>query len=205
MPILNPYSVIGFHSCDREVGLRILNGKDELVASNNSWDWLGPGIYFWEQNPLRALEYAVESSQRIQFNKIPVRTPFVLGAILELGDCLNLVESQSLKIVRDTYHSLIKAMEETGMQLPENKQDNRALDCAVFKRVNSSRFKNGLKGYDTIRCAFPEGKALYPGSAITSRLHLQICVLNPECIKGYFLPKPITLFNPHVLQSESLS
>jgi|SRR5688572_22469570 len=101
--IINPYSIIGFHSCDREVGLRVLNGKEELFSSNNSWDWLGSGIYFWEQNPVRALEYAIESSQRLQFNKIPIKTPFVLGAIIELQNCLNLVESQSLKILSGAY------------------------------------------------------------------------------------------------------
>ena len=93
-----PFSVIGFHSCDREVGLRVLNGHDELLPSQNAWDWLGSGIYFWEQNPLRALEYAVESAERKQFNKKPISTPFVLGAIIDLGNCLDLVESSSLAI-----------------------------------------------------------------------------------------------------------
>jgi len=92
-----PFSVIGFHSCDKDVGLRVLNGHDELLPSQNSWDWLGEGIYFWEQNPLRALEYAIENAERRQFNKTPISAPFVLGAIIDLGNCLNLVESGSLK------------------------------------------------------------------------------------------------------------
>jgi hypothetical protein len=29
--------------------------------SNNDYDWLGPGIYFWEANPLRGLEFAEEA------------------------------------------------------------------------------------------------------------------------------------------------
>lgn len=91
MPHIQPFTVIGFHSCDRNVGFRVLNGQDQLRPSTNSWDWLGPGIYFWEQNPLRALEYAKESAERKQFNKVPVNVPFVLGAIPDLGNCLNLV------------------------------------------------------------------------------------------------------------------
>ena len=85
-----------FHSCDKEVGLKVLNGKAELKPSTNPWDWLGDGIYFWEQNPERALQYAMESSQNVQFNKKPIKTPFVIGAIIELGNCLNLVEPESL-------------------------------------------------------------------------------------------------------------
>jgi hypothetical protein len=202
--IINPYSIIGFHSCDREVGLRVLNGKEELFSSNNSWDWLGSGIYFWEQNPVRALEYAIESSQRLQFNKIPIKTPFVLGAIIELQNCLNLVESQSLKILSGAYNSLKEVLQETGEEMPENKQNNRALDCAVIQFIHETNKKKFTPSYDTIRCAFPEGGELYPGSAISSRLHLQICVLNPDCIKGYFLPKPVVAYNPHILHNEAL-
>ena len=65
-----PLSVIGFHSCDREVGLKVLNGKDDLMPSTNSWDWLGSGVYFWEQNPYRSAEYAEGNVNKIIFNKV---------------------------------------------------------------------------------------------------------------------------------------
>ncbi len=65
-----PFQTAGFHSCDKEVGLRVLNGEMDLKPSENSWDWLGSGIYFWEQNPGRALEYANESALGKQKNKI---------------------------------------------------------------------------------------------------------------------------------------
>jgi len=98
-----PFTIIGFHSCDRKVGLKVLNGDDDLLSSQNSWDWLGEGIYFWEQDPLRALQYAEESARRKQFNKTPIITPFVLGAIIDLGNCLNLVESGSLQILSQAH------------------------------------------------------------------------------------------------------
>jgi hypothetical protein len=191
-----PFSVIGFHSCDKEVGFKVLNGKDELLSSSNSWDWLGEGIYFWEQNPVRALEYAMESSQRKQFNKIPIKAPFVLGAIVELGNCLNLVETSSLQILSEAYQGLKKVIQEAGKEMPQNKMNNRELDCAVIQYIHQSNKGEGKIPFDTIRCAFPEGQEAYPGSAITSRLHIQICVLNPDCIKGYFLPRPVNLYNP---------
>jgi hypothetical protein len=194
----HPFSIIGFHSCDREVGLKVLNGNDDLRASDNPWDWLGEGIYFWEQNPLRALEYAEESAEKKQFNKIPIVTPFVLGAIIELGNCLNLVEAESLQILRTAYNGLKKVTDEADATMPKNKGDNRALDCAVIKYIHYSNKLADKKPFDTIRCAFPEGAEAYPGSKISSRLHIQICVLNPECIKGYFLPRPIKKFNPHL-------
>lgn len=196
MPHHYPFSVVGFHSCDKEVGFNVLTGNDELLGSKNSWDWLGQGVYFWEQNPARALEYAIESAQLKQFNKIPIKTPFVLGAIIELGNCLNLVETNSLQILSAAYLGLKKVVEEAGKKMPENKKDNRALDCAVIQYIHQSIKEQGKMPFDTIRCAFPEGEEAYPGSAITSRLHIQLCVLNPDCIKGYFLPRPVSQYNP---------
>ena len=74
-----------------------MNGN-QLTASTNEWDWLGPGVYFWEQNPARALEYAIDSANNKQKNKVRIATPFVIGSIVELGNCLNLLESFSLTI-----------------------------------------------------------------------------------------------------------
>ena len=189
-----PFSIIGYHSCDKEVGLRVLNGHDELLPSQNSWDWLGSGIYFWEQNPLRAQEYAIESAQRKQFNKKPINTPFVIGAIIELGNCLDLIESGSLDILSKAYATLKKTKDAAGEKMPVNNKNNRALDCAVIEYLHSSNTREN-NSYDTVRCAFPEGEQAYPDSFISSRLHIQLCVRNPACIKGFFLPRPLEKFN----------
>ncbi|XZF13047.1 hypothetical protein ACTHGU_14770 [Chitinophagaceae bacterium MMS25-I14] len=193
-----PFSVIGFHSCDKEVGLKVLNGADNLIPSENKWDWLGHGIYFWEQDAERALEYAIENAQGKQFNKTPAKTPFVLGAIVDLGNCLNLVESESLKILSAAHNGLHEVIAKTGIKMPVNKKDNRRLDCAVIQYIHESNKKEGKLPYDTVRCAFPEGENVYPGASITSRLHIQVCVLNPACIKGFFLPRPLKKFNPYL-------
>lgn len=198
MPYHQPFQVSGFHSCDREIGIKVLNGQDELKMSDNKWDWLAQGIYFWEQNPKRALEYAKENALGEQYNKIKIKTPFVLGATIELGNCLNLVEPQSLLIVQAAYKGLERLYEETGRKMPVNKGNNRALDCAVIKFVHQSRINENKIPYDTIRCAFSEGEELYKGSNFSSRLHIQVCVLNPDLIKGYYLPRPIELYNPYL-------
>jgi hypothetical protein len=191
-----PFSIVGFHSCDREVGLRVLNGQDELLPSENRWDWLGPGIYFWEQNPTRALEYAMESAERKQFNKKPIVSPFVLGAIIDLGNCLNLVEASSLKILTTAFDSLKVLKDISGEKMPTNKENNRALDCAVIEYLHLSTKQKKMPEFDTVRCAFPEGGHAYPDSFISSRLHIQVCVRNADCIKGFFLPRPLSKFNP---------
>lgn len=193
-----PFQITGFHSCDKEVGLKVLNGDYELNASNNSWDWLGGGIYFWEQNPGRALEYAIDSAKGSQKNKIPIKNPCVIGAIIELGNCLNLIEPQSINIVKEAHIALQEMITESKQVMPVNRGPNRALDCAVIQYVHEINKRSKLKSYDTIRSAFVEGKEIYPGSNFTDRLHIEICVINPEAIKGYFLPRPVEEFNPYL-------
>jgi hypothetical protein len=176
--------------------LKLLNGELELKASNNLWDWLGGGIYFWEQDPKRALDYAVEVATGVQFNSGKIKTPFVLGAIIQLGNCLNLVESQSLSILEEAHTGLSVIHEQLGKKMPENKGANRRLDCAVIQFVHQSRLEAGLPAYESIRSAFDEGEKVYEGASFTSRHHIQVCVINPELIKGLFLPRPIEEINP---------
>ena len=107
-----------------------------------------------------------------------------------------LVDTESLAILSAAYKSLKTITEESGQQMPVNKGANRALDCAVIKYIHQSNREEGKQAYDTIRCAFGEGNEAYPGTEITSRLHIQICIINKDCIKGYFLPRPLQQFNP---------
>src|SRR3954452_1098491 len=56
-----PSFVLGFHGCDKEVGERILCGEEpHLKHSEQKYDWLGHGIYFWEGNPSRAMDWATQ-------------------------------------------------------------------------------------------------------------------------------------------------
>ena len=79
-----------------------------------------------------------------------------------------------------------------------NKGANRQLDCAVIKYLHKSNKNEQGTIYDTIRSPFHEGGPIYTGANFTDRLHIEICVLNPNLIKGYFLPRPVKLFNPYL-------
>lgn len=45
-----PNIIIGFHGCDKEVFQKILYKHEPFKCSHNTYDWLGSGMYFWEQN-----------------------------------------------------------------------------------------------------------------------------------------------------------
>ena len=91
-----PGLVLGFHGCDESVGKAVINGEHRhLKSSQNSYDWLGTGIYFRENDPLRALEVAEDAVRNKHLTAGKVTKPFVVGAVIDLGLCLN-VHQRSL-------------------------------------------------------------------------------------------------------------
>ena len=136
--------------------------------------------------------------KELSLTRFPSKNLIVLGAIVDLGNCLNLVESGSLEILSQAYKGLNQVINGSGGKMPFNKKDNRALDCAVIQFIHHSNELERKAAYDTVRCAFPEGQEAYEGAFITSKLHLQICVRNTQFIKGFFLPRPLDKYNPYL-------
>jgi hypothetical protein len=195
-----PGMVLGFHGCDEATGESLLRGDSKhLETSDNGYDWLGSGIYFWENDPQRALEFAQEATGSPRITKGRIKKPFVIGAVIDLGLCLNLLDRAGLEEVAQAYQflSLTNAMLEAP--LPENKGEDRAarfLDRAVVEALHSTRSRLNKKHrgkyppYDTVRGAFWEGGELYPGAGFGKKNHIQIAVRSASCIKGYFRPIP---------------
>lgn len=56
-------TVIAYHGCDVETAERLLHGEP-FKESQNDYDWLGEGIYFWEYGADRALQFAHDQQRR---------------------------------------------------------------------------------------------------------------------------------------------
>jgi len=189
-----PSFVLGFHGCDKKVAEKILNSKNEyLKQSENDYDWLGHGIYFWENDPERALQYAQHIKENPERSSTVINDPAVIGAVIDLGRCFNLIEVSNLQILKDGYQLLCDTFEKKGLHLPENAKPlskekdilRRSLDCAV---VNMT-VMNAKEPFDTVRGVFWEGKELYKNAGFKEKNHIQICVRNHNCIKGFFHPR----------------
>ena len=62
--------ILGFHGCDKDVRDKIIfESGIVLEKSDNEYDWLGGGIYFWENNYQRAFEFAKYLSENPPHNK----------------------------------------------------------------------------------------------------------------------------------------
>jgi hypothetical protein len=192
----SPTLVLGYHGCDRSFGESVLAGKDVLKASRNEWDWLGTGIYFWENSAKRAMDWAIEVKRNAKICRSPIHDPFVLGAIIDLGNCLDLLEAESIRVVERAHDGLMEIFEASGAKPPENhgqspEQLVRKLDCAVINYVHDMQEHAGNERFDSVRAAFVEGDPLYKTAGFHHRTHIQICIRKESQILGYFRPRSI--------------
>ncbi len=190
-----PGVIYGFHGIDESVAIKILNQNDEFIISENSYDWLGKGVYFWENNYERAKQYAEEDCKRLDSK---IKTPFVLGAVIDLGNCLDLLNQEHLNFLGSAYETLAFDLRKEKKELPTNSKfnskdfdfKNRKLDCAVVQYAHKIAKTKGIQ-FDSVRSAFWEGEDLYSGAGFKAQNHIQIAILNPNCIKGIFIPREI--------------
>ena len=151
-------------------------------------------MYFWENSPHRAHLYGQELKDRGD-----IKDPIVVGAAINLGHCLDLLDSEQIELLRASYTALSNTLEKAGKPaLPKNSSGRviespgdlllRRRDCAVINFLHTQREVQNLKGFDSVRGVFWEGNPIYPTAGFNEKNHIQIAVRNPNCIKGYFWP-----------------
>ena len=181
--------VVGYHGCDSYVAQKIISLKETLHPSQNPWDWLGHGFYFWEDSPGRAKRWAEVESQR---SGSKIKQPAVLGAVIELGNCLNLADAEALKNVKLAHEEYEGFCNSAGVAKATNRGPDlraRYLDCAVMELLHQLRQAEGRPPFDTVRGFFFEGRELYPGAGFRELDHIQICVRSLDQIIGFFWPR----------------
>ena len=178
--------IFGFHGCDASLRDSLVNNKRKtLNYSENNYDWLGKGMYFWENDPQRALEWAKMLQAHSQNESQKIKTPAVLGAVICLGNCLDFTEQENLIKIKEHYNLLKKS----GIELPKNTggkdKYKRELDCFIINSFVSLQKEQGNE-YDSVRGVFFEGNELYPTAGFREKDHIQISIINPNCIKAFF-------------------
>lgn len=199
-----PNLIIGFHGCDEDTCLKLLNSPNNVLISQENFDWLGHGFYFWENNYERALQWAKDKQKQGRIKK-----PAVLGAVLQLNYCCDFLDSKYTNTLKEYQLLMVQAYKKAGKEIPQNKdlandqhKDRilRELDCAVIEFMHQrilseaqEQMKNNgytdIKIFDSTRGVFTEGGPAYEGAGIFAKSHIQICIRNLNCILGFFLPR----------------
>lgn len=161
-------------------------------------------MYFWGNNYTRAQIWAEEKKRKGE-----IKNPSVIGAVIHLGYCCDFLDFKYIQLVKNHYISIRELYEVLGEDLPKNRNvENdpnkdmllRELDCAVIEFMHQSILESWEKeikspgnsptrSFETTRGVFTEGGPAFDGAGIFEKSHIQICVRNPNCIKGFFIPR----------------
>jgi hypothetical protein len=202
--------ILGFHGCDESVKHALLNRPYKIHKSEKPYDWLGHGVYFWENNYERVIKWAKDKAKRGEIEK-----PAVIGAVLSLDYCFDLLDSRFIEMIQNYYDVMVMCYQAIGKELPKNKDASfdmykdkilRELDCSVIEfmhqkileQIEVDKSEKGFSDYpsfDSARGVFTEGGEAFTGSGIQMKSHIQICIRNMNCIKGFFLPRKEIVFH----------
>ena len=167
---LDPIIVTGYHGTTKAAAEKILT--EGFVPSVNDWDWLGHGVYFWQDAPVRAYNWARERlAGTDQFAT-------VVAARIRLDGFVDLLDQRGIRTLQDLAADFER--QKLSTRLANAKGANR-LDCAVFNFASDvlSWLGAEVAGY---RAACVEGKPLTPGSPVFDLSHVQIVVIDRTAI-----------------------
>lgn len=200
--LLSQNIVVGHHATDISIKNDVLQGYMRLKPSWYPWHWLGDGVYFWENDGDRAVWWGQKLAADQAKNNKAYGTPFriarpsVLGAVIRLGNCLDLTTDQGISFLADEYELVTKQYADAKAKLPKNQDTFRWLDNEVINSL-CARYarQSGSKRIDTIRATFVSEtpdlasyKAAFEGSAIPRQTYRIICVREESCILECFDP-----------------
>ena len=164
--------VLGYHGTSSNAADRIL--EDGFQISRNSYDWLGDGVYFFQDAPDRAWEWARQHHGD---------DAAVIRAEIQITNCMDLLNPRWTRLLSDSYNSYLKKLKDSGQDIPSQSQGAHRLDREVINYAAGVLGDKGLE-ISCVRAAFAEGRPIYPDSAIFSLTHIQIAVRNVDaCLR----------------------
>ena len=172
--------VVGYHGTSIRSAEAVI--RDGFRLSQNSYDWLGDGVYFFQDALNRAWEWAASSYPD---------EPAVIGAELVLVDCMDLLDTDWYSVLADTHDAYVGLLKELGRTPPIQAGGAHRLDRAVINYAIGVLTRNGTE-ISCVRGAFVEGSPVYPGSALYDRAHVQISVRDVnKCVREVWLESPM--------------
>lgn len=194
--------ILAYHGCDITVRDRLIKGQlPRLTPSSNRYDWLGEGVYLFEGDAGRAMEFArAACHQSAKLLSVrPIVTPAVVGAILCVSRCWDMTTVDGRRDYVMAHARLRDAQDTAGRPMPTNRPSDafdedtliRGLDCAVFNVGHEMRARDGSPPIQLVRAAFYQGRPILDGTEFRTGTHLQLALRDQQCVIGWFLPEGV--------------
>jgi hypothetical protein len=187
-------TVVGFHGTVRS-SAEILLTPQPFKVRTNGYDWLGTGVYFWQESALRAKVWARSIATLSD-------EPVVLAADLDLSECLDLFDLKDYNSLRRMYPRFLELegstspLAQAGLVVQRGRQyttDDSSSDPLTRMPIRNFRdcafldwavekFSSAGRRITSIRSAFVSGNALFEESFLFDWSHSQIAVLEPVSV-----------------------
>ena len=185
-----------YHGTTFAVAKQIEAGRLAFQPSVHDWNWLGTGIYFFQDAPKRAALWA-----RFRY---PRQETAVLEAEIDLEGCLDLFEARAWAQLRMAYTEFLASEDQLesgatqeGLRIEQGIACTNAFPADEARRWEISRnFRDRAfldwyvrrmqirKPVRSIRSPFLWGEALYADSFLFDWAHAQVSVVDASGIIG---------------------
>jgi hypothetical protein len=166
-------AIRGYHGTSATQAAVIV--RDGFLPSDNDYDCLGNGVYFFEDGlaPARAWAKRAHPSE-----------PAVVQADVRLEDCLDLKDTLGwVPLLAQAHGEVVRVSEEQGRALPRQTGDEHRLDRAVMEFTVSTLEREGIR-VRAVRGVFAEGPPAFPGSFLSEGSHVQVAVRDTDLISN---------------------
>lgn len=183
--------ITAHHGTTATIAARI-KGGEEFTPSTNIGDWLGTGIYFWQDAPKRAAYWARRAARRAKDK------PAVLETQIDLTNCLDLLDLfafNTMKVECAEFERRTSGYEQDPLVIEDGATvyppdgtrlvDRNKKDKALFDFATASIEAKTGKPVPVVRSAFLWGEALHKTSFVFDWSNVHICVRDHSAIQSY--------------------
>lgn len=199
-----PRTVRAFHGTTLTAARSITSGHAPWRPSANAHDWLGHGIYFFEESLSLAVDWALGVTRQIA-SLGQIDSPAVIAADIDLTDCVDLCSGKWNANLSQIYSKLshpIRAQHaprlttaagidhDIGDQVTQQVLAHNFTDTAVIDTLCRDLTKNGTP-VTCKRAAFSDGDQLYTNSYFFRRTQIQIAALDLSILSNCHVIHPV--------------
>jgi hypothetical protein len=149
--------------------------RDGFLPSDNDYDCLGNGVYFFENGLVPARTWA---------KRVHPSEPAVVQADIRLEDCMDLKDRLGwVPLLTRAHDELLRVSRQQGLALPRQTSDAHRLDRAVMEFTVATLELEGIR-IRAIRGVFAEGPPAFPGSFLSEGSHVQVAVRDTDLISN---------------------
>jgi hypothetical protein len=163
----------GYHGTSATHAAVIL--RDGFVPSDNEYDCLGDGVYFFEDGLPQAGAWATRAHPS---------EPAVVQADVRLEDCMDLKDSVGwVPLLAQAHDEVLRVSREQGLALPRQTGSAHRLDRVVIEVTVAILEREGTR-IRAVRAVFAEGPPAFPGSFLSEGSHVQVAVRDIDLISN---------------------